>query len=143
MGNHQHLTLIDNIDNDIDSETTMDDVAIFHSHNDNTLQVRNTSAIDSNEDAKNDDDCTSTSSGDKSLLSQLCVPVNEPTNDIESTNNIDKMRHYLQTQCFEGSKWYHSLTFEGTIDKKFFSNIDIIQYVGNSSYKDKKGSDIL
>ena len=48
------------------------------------------------------------------------------------------MRQYLQTQCYKGSKWYHSLTFEGSTDKENFSDIDIIQYVGNSYYKDKK-----
>ena len=48
------------------------------------------------------------------------------------------MRQYLQTQCYKGSKWYHSLTFEGSTDKENNSKIDIIQYVVNSYYKDKK-----
>ena len=48
------------------------------------------------------------------------------------------MRQYIQTLCYEGYKWYHSLTFDGTTDKEKFLDIDIIQYVGNSYYKDEK-----
>ena len=81
---------------------------------------------------------TPTSSEDGSLPSQLCELLNgetdnlcpspnidcisEPMNELESNDNIDKIRQYLQTQCYEGFKWYHSLTFETTTDKK------ILQY---------------
>ena len=51
--------------------------------------------------------------------------------ELESNINIDKMRQYLQTQCYEGSKWYYLLTFEGTADKNTFSKIDVIQYINN------------
>ena len=54
------------------------------------------------------------------------------------TTNIDKLRSYIQTQCYEGSKWYNSLFFEGTKDKETFHRMDVIQYVGNSLYKDKE-----
>ena len=56
----------------------------------------------------------------------------------QSTTNIDKLRSYIQTQCYEGSKWYHSLFFEGTKDKLTFERLDVIQYVGNSLYEDKE-----
>ena len=124
---------IDNIDKTIDLEGTVDSVATFHSDNDTILQIGNTSAFDVNENMNNVEGI-SVSSEDVSLPSQLCEILNdetdslcpypnidcilEPRNEGEINNNLDKMRQYLQIQCYEGSKWYHSLTFEGTTDKK-------------------------
>ena len=147
-------TMMDNINDITDLETTTDDVAIFPSDDESIVQINNESVVDVNEQDTNMDERTSTSSEDESLSTQVCVPVNYQTNEfnltpnidhalehmdqLDSSNNLDKMRQYLETQCYEGSKWYHSLTFEGTKDKRTFSNIDILQYVGNSYYKDKK-----
>ena len=146
--------MIDTINDDSDLDNTIDELDMFHSGNDNLTQIDNDPVMDVNEHSTNADEGNSTSSEDESLSSLVCVPVNYETDDlipsttidsllapmdeIENNSNIDKMREYLQTQCYEGSKWYHSLKFEGTMDKKTFSNIDIIQYVGNSCYKDKK-----
>ena len=148
--------MIDTIHDNTDFETIIDNEAIIHSDNDSIIQIANDTVLDVNinEYVTNIDQGTSVSSEDESLSTQVCLPANNETDDfnhstniddilapsdeIESNKNIDKMRQYLQTQCYEGSKWYHSLNFEGTLDKKTFSDIDVIQYVGDSCFKDKK-----
>ena len=128
--------------------------------------IHNTSVLDSdNEDIMEHSDMFNEntnviqgesvdSPGDELNSPSVCLPVNcekntslpcfiadcqpEPTDEIETNTNIKKLRKYIQTQRYGGSKWDHSLFFEATMDKINFSNMDIIQYVGNSSYKDRK-----
>ena len=150
-------TLMDNFNGDSGLETTIDYVTIFPSDDDSVVQICDDPVVDVNEQDTNVDQQTSTnftSSEDESFSTQVCVPINlqtdelnptpnmdcnyGPINELANSNNIDRMRQYLQTQCYEGSKWYRSLIFEGTTDKQTFSNIDELQYIGNSYYKDKK-----
>ena len=112
-----------------------------------------TDALDIEDAIQNDSDLSITS-----LHSNICVPVegNIPrlppmmqmdhiSDQIENdkidmnTTDTEFLRKYLNQQCFEGSKWSHSLIFEGSIDKQNFKEMDITQFVGNSSYKDKEG----
>ena len=150
------FAMIDTINDNTDLETIIDNEAMFHSDNDSIIQIANDTVLDVNisEHVTNIDQGSSASSEDESFSTQVCLPVNNETDDfnhstnidailapsdeIESNKNIDKMRQYLQTQCYEGSKWYHSLNFEGTLDKKTFSDIDIIQYIRESCFKDER-----
>ena len=68
---------------------TIDNVNLFQSNNDSILINGNASAIDINENVNNVDEHTSTSSKDASIPSQLCVPVNDKTDNIFPTPNID------------------------------------------------------
>ena len=94
-----------------------------------------------------------------SLTANICIPVTDsiptlPTMPVTDpipypteTPNIgvnetdtDNLRKYLQEQCFEGCKWTHPLLFEASQDKENFVQMDIMKFVGNSSYKDKEGA---
>ena len=52
--------------------------------------------------------------------------------------NVENLRSYLQKQCIDGCKWTSSLTFEGSLDKKTYQDMDILQFIGDPCYKDKK-----
>ena len=47
---------------------------------------------------------------------------------------------YLQKQCYDGCKWTSSLMFEGSLDKKTYQDMDILQFIGDPCYKDKQNN---
>ena len=52
----------------------------------------------------------------------------------------DNLRKYLNKQCLEGCKSSHCLMFEGSQDKKNVKKMNIAQFVGNSTHKDKEAT---
>ena len=63
------------------------------------------------------------------------------TDDLEdSSRNTDTLRQYLENECYCTSEWCNKLMFPASLDRQTFENIDIIQYVGDSKYKDKKSN---
>ena len=61
----------------------------------------------------------------------------EDSEQTQPHNTIENPRTYLTNQCYEGSKWISSLTFEGSTHKQTCQQ-NVLQYIGNPCYKDKK-----
>ena len=55
---------------------------------------------------------------------------------------IQNLRSYLQTQCYNGCKWTSSLTFESSLDKRIFQQMNVLQFIGDAKYKDKNETNI-
>ena len=53
--------------------------------------------------------------------------------------NVQNLRSYLQEQCYDGCKWTSTLKFEGSRDKMTFQEMNILEFIGDSFYKDKEG----
>ena len=62
----------------------------------------------------------------------------EDSEQTQPHNTIENLRTYLTKQCYEGSKWVSSLTFEGSTDKQTYEQMNVLQYIGSPCYKDKK-----
>ena len=66
--------------------------------------------------------------------------------DLEQTqpqSNIQNLQIYLRKQCYKGSKWTSSLTFEGSTDKETYQEMDVLKFIGSPCYKDKKSGMLL
>ena len=59
-------------------------------------------------------------------------------NDL-SIKDVDQLRLYIEKECHEGSKWPHPIMFKGSTNKRNFSEMEVIKYVGNFKYKEKEG----
>ena len=83
--------MIDTINDDTDLEITIDNVAMYHSDNDSIIQIANDTVMDVNvnKHATNIDQDSSTSSEDELVSTQVCVPVNYETYDLNHSTNID------------------------------------------------------
>ena len=44
------------------------------------------------------------------------------------------IKKYIEIKYYKDSKWDHSLMFSGTTDRKMFSEIDFLKYVGESKF---------
>ena len=62
-------------------------------------------------------------------------------NDLEgNSRNTDTLRQYLEQECYCSKEWCNKLMFPASLDRHTFKRIDIIQYVGNSKFKEKKNT---
>ena len=73
------------------------------------------------------------------------INVNNVSNpeDLEGSiphSNMQNLWSYLQKQCYNGYKWTSPLTFEGSLDKRTFQEMDVLQFIGDPKCKDKKGN---
>ena len=73
------------------------------------------------------------------MINENNIPNPEDPEGTLCLTNIQNLRSYLQEQCYDGCKWTSTLKFEGSRDKMTFQEIDILQFIGDSSYKDKPG----
>ena len=60
------------------------------------------------------------------------INVNNVSNpeDMEESvphSDIQNLRSYLQTQCYDGCQWTSPLTFEGSLDKRTFQGVVVNQ----------------
>ena len=97
----------------------VNNITLLTSENEEILPDRSVSIIDNNTVMDNFRDTLPTPE-DELAHSQVCHPVNsgvytllslpntncvpEPADEQENNSNIDKLRSYVQSQCYEGSK---------------------------------------
>ena len=68
------------------------------------------------------------------------VPKPEDPEGSLPDSNVQNLRSYLQKQYYDGCKWTSSLMFEGSLDKKIYQDMDILQFIGYPCYKDKQNN---
>ena len=131
-------------------EPTASNVCMTMEDSDNELSLNDSLLNDlpSMSDDDNDDGQSNCSDTDYNFRAPVSIvpPTTEMYNvsnledgeGITPQSNVQKLRSYLQKQCYDGCKWTSKLMFEGSMDKNTFQEMNVLQYIGDPKYKDKK-----